>query len=164
MYTIYHIPGIKIGCTKDLKTRSRANRKKYGKDINIETLFEYEENLISVNEIGNIEWEFADHYGYKREAHYSNLVNGINLGNKHSDEQKAKWTEDRKGNTYGFQKGATSIFKDKEHTQESNIQNRNTQNERFPTRTCPYCNKTGKGTAMNRWHGDNCKMKDTNVN
>lgn len=26
-------------------------------------------------------------------------------------------------------------------------------------RTCPYCNKIGKGTVMKRWHFDNCKER-----
>lgn len=28
-----------------------------------------------------------------------------------------------------------------------------------PIVTCPYCGKEGKGSAMNRWHFDNCKHK-----
>lgn len=32
----------------------------------------------------------------------------------------------------------------------------NSQTERI----CPYCNKTGKGPGMLRWHFDNCKFKE----
>lgn len=30
--------------------------------------------------------------------------------------------------------------------------------------TCPHCMKTGKSSAMFRWHFDNCKEKSTNLN
>ena len=31
--------------------------------------------------------------------------------------------------------------------------------QNHPTHECPYCGKIGKGTAMFKWHFDNCKKK-----
>ena len=38
MYYIYHIPGIKVGCTENFSRRCLENRSKYGTDITIELL------------------------------------------------------------------------------------------------------------------------------
>ena len=38
MYYIYHIPGEKVGCTKNWKIRTWSNKRQYGKDIEMEVL------------------------------------------------------------------------------------------------------------------------------
>ena len=69
-YYIYHIPGIKIGATKNLKSRLRYNFRKYQiEPIVIETIEGPDiEEFWQV--VGDREWELADLYGYDRGDHY----------------------------------------------------------------------------------------------
>ena len=87
-YYIYHIPGVKIGATKDLKKRSKYNFDQYGVEpIVIETMEGLDiEEFWQV--VGDREWELADDYGYPRGEHYltiriksnhNNRVNGFSL-------------------------------------------------------------------------------------
>lgn len=65
-YTIYHIPGVKVGCTTGFEKR----RAQYPKD----TVFEILETWpLSVGDqfAGDCEWWYADLYGYKRGRHYA---------------------------------------------------------------------------------------------
>ena len=69
-YYIYHIPGIKIGCTKNLESRNQQNFKKYQiEPILIETMEGPDiEEYWQV--VGDREWELAEQYGYPRDTHY----------------------------------------------------------------------------------------------
>ena len=61
-----------------------------------------------------------------------------------SDEAKAKMSAAQKGNTNG------SGNKGKKHSKK----------RIGAVRTCPYCEKTGVGSNMSRYHFDNCKFKE----
>jgi hypothetical protein len=77
-FTIYHIPGLKVGCTSNFKKRQKA----YPEG----TIFEVIEVLEGISEeaAGNREWEWADHYGYQRGGFYAN-----HWGNHITDEMKS---------------------------------------------------------------------------
>jgi hypothetical protein len=45
MYTIYHVLGIKVGCTTNLEKRTSQNKEKYGDSIKIEILETLEDSL-----------------------------------------------------------------------------------------------------------------------
>jgi hypothetical protein len=63
-HTIYHIPGVKVGCTVDFKTRQTQ----YEKD----TVFEVLEVIECTDQVaGDREWEWADKLGYERGLHYA---------------------------------------------------------------------------------------------
>jgi len=67
LLTIYHIPGIKYGCTNNIKRRSRENRDKYGKDIVIEVV---KQELMTLTEAADIERELNKQAGYKPWSRY----------------------------------------------------------------------------------------------
>src|SRR4051812_35794160 len=70
-YTIYHIYGFKVGCTKNLARRITEYRSFGYQPFEIEIL----EVLQDVTEdyAGNVEWKWADHFGYFRGSHYAEL-------------------------------------------------------------------------------------------
>lgn len=67
VYTIYHLPGRKVGCTCNPGRRFKEYRLQ-GYTGPIEIL---ERLHCSVTEAGNREWEFADKFGYRRGWHYT---------------------------------------------------------------------------------------------
>jgi len=70
-FTIYHIPGYKVGATADYRRRSQANFRKYGVEPYI---IEEHTGLPNTPEtwqiVGDLEWEYADEFGYDRGEHY----------------------------------------------------------------------------------------------
>ena len=75
MYYIYHIPGIKIGCTIDLQHRKAYNKRKHGRNIEFFVLETIEgpdtEEMWQV--VGDREFTLADEYGYQRGRHYKDI-------------------------------------------------------------------------------------------
>jgi len=66
VYTLYHIPGRKVGCTIDFERR----KKQYDEG----TVFEIIDTLpISDGDklAGDLEWFYAELYGYKKGPHYT---------------------------------------------------------------------------------------------
>lgn len=70
-HIIYHIPGRKVGCTKNLSKRRRW----YPKGLYIEVLEELHDK--TDQEAGDIEWAWADMFGYRREAHYALVLRNL---------------------------------------------------------------------------------------
>lgn len=70
-YTIYHIPGVKVGCTIDFRRR-KVEYARYHPEMLLDTIeiLEILDN-VSAREAGDREWELADMYGYDRGSHYS---------------------------------------------------------------------------------------------
>jgi hypothetical protein len=110
------------------------------------------------------------------------------LGRKHSDETRkkmsevhkgqpgAKWTDEAKQKLSEKRIGDKNPFYGRKHTDETRkiITEKNIGREGYWTgksfskehiaklkidRTCPHCGVKGSGSAMNRWHMDNCKFK-----
>jgi hypothetical protein len=73
IYTIYHVPNIKVGATDNLKTRMARYKSRY-KEVEIEILlkmrFEQVPEYARWYIVGTYEWIFADMYGYPRGFHY----------------------------------------------------------------------------------------------
>jgi hypothetical protein len=67
-YTIYHIPGVKVGCTCNFGLR----RAKYNDDTVFEILDQIPDEL-GPEFAGDVEWFHADWFGYERGLHYSNV-------------------------------------------------------------------------------------------
>lgn len=81
IYYIYHVPGNKIGATKDYEKRREYNFNNYSiEPIIIETM-EGEDTPEFWQIVGDREWELADQYGYERGTHYkvmrSRALNGF---------------------------------------------------------------------------------------
>jgi hypothetical protein len=66
-FYIYHLPGKKVGCTSNPAQRFATYRAQgwTGKIIILEEL------NCGPTEAGDREWQWADHFGYKRGWHYS---------------------------------------------------------------------------------------------
>ena len=106
-------------------------------------------------------------------------------GWKHSEETKQKISEQNKNGICGMKgknhseetkikmsKSAMGIIPDestREKMRYAKLNNptkywlgksRKGMKQNHPTYECPYCGKVGKGTAMFKWHFDNCKKKN----
>lgn len=71
-HIIYHIPGRKVGCTKDFVRRKMMYKERDGFLPEFEILEELQDK--TDQEAGDIEWAWADRLGYPRGIHY---VNGL---------------------------------------------------------------------------------------
>jgi CRISPR/Cas system-associated protein Cas10 (large subunit of type III CRISPR-Cas system) len=109
-------------------------------------------------------------------------------GRKHSEASRQKMSASQKGhpgNVWSAEAkqklaekhtGEKNPFYGRKHTEETRkiITEKNIGREGYWTgkkfsddhlaklkinRTCPHCNKSGSGSAMNRYHMDNCKFK-----
>src|ERR1700676_1397935 len=65
IHTIYHVLGCKVGCTSDFGRRITE----YPQGTEFEILQELHDK--TDKQAGDIEWEWADSFGYKRGQHYS---------------------------------------------------------------------------------------------
>lgn len=162
-YKIYHIEGVKIGCSINPQKRV----KKQGYD-NFTILEEYNDiNIASQREI-----ELQKKYGYTLDCTpYNNTVcaptiEGVKKGGESNNLKK--WQLDnpeeyKKNQLIGAIKGGITMGKiqgekNKESGHISNLGKRMSDyNNRL--QKCPYCNIETRGAAYVRWHGENCRHK-----
>jgi len=69
-FTIYHVPGHKVGATGNWPRRSKTNFKKYGVEPHIIEQLELSDTLENWQIVGDLEFEYADDLGYDRGLHY----------------------------------------------------------------------------------------------
>ena len=131
MYYIYEIPGIKIGCTINVKNRQRQQDDK-GEMIILE---QHEDIMIASQRELELQkekgykvdsrpyWKFAGDVEQKKEAA---RLGGLAVKNRNI------WSPIRIART----KEAAKI-----------------------KITCPHCGKVGSQVAMPRWHFDHCREK-----
>ena len=109
VYTIYHIPGIKVGATSNWEERCRANKRTHGKDIAIEVL-QITTSLDMADEMENVysrELGYGEIPVHKRfKVRYSIGKSFIGSGNpmynkKHTKESKDKMSASIKGTQVG---------------------------------------------------------------
>ena len=104
----------------------------------------------------------------------------------HSDEQKLKWAEDRRGTNAGednpmYGKKVTDFMSDEEIQAWKNNISKSTKGKPKSAEhkarlkeasrnrkdlvelTCVHCGKIGKGPTMYRYHFDNCKLKNSDL-
>ena len=75
-HIIYYIPGRKVGCTKNLKRRMKIYKQVDGvAPLNIEILEELHDK--TDQEAGDIEWLWADRFGYRRGKHYAESMKAV---------------------------------------------------------------------------------------
>lgn len=67
VHTIYHIPGVKVGCTANFDRR----RTEYAAGTVIEVIEQLHDK--TDREAGDIEWDWADKFGYPRGHHYGSF-------------------------------------------------------------------------------------------
>lgn len=160
MYYIYHIEGVKIGCSKNPKRR--VNQQGYTKYIILET----HSNI----EIASERERFLQkEYGYKLDntlykqtissptkeglikgGKIAGKINGLKLKNSGQLNKIAKLG--------GLKQGPIQAKINKENGHMSKLGKHMTiYNNRI--QICPYCGKESKGIGYSRWHGENCKFK-----
>lgn len=80
--TIYHLVGIKVGCTNNIKSRTARNRRTYGRDIRVEILEEFSG---TISECADLESEWSVRLGYgeiRPDQRYDSESNKYMLGLK----------------------------------------------------------------------------------
>jgi len=97
----------------------------------------------------------------KKLSEYAKLgITGMK-GKTHSSETKIKMSEAKIG--------IIASDETKQKQRESKLKNptkywlgkcRKGMKQNHPTHQCPHCGKIGKGTAMFKWHFDNCRKKN----
>lgn len=164
MIIIYHIPGRKVGCTKNIRSRIAKYRNKEGVDPEYEVLEELHD--ITDQEAGDREWAWADKLGYKRGIHYSVSVKRSHAGGRRSveivlPEQYKEWAQ--KGGLSGGQKGGftrkeTTTFEQRQEWGRigGSISGKIVFNIRDK---CPHCGLESQRATLYRWHFDNCPKK-----
>ena len=176
MYYIYHIPGVKIGCSKE--PEKRIADQGY---TDYEILEQHDDPQIA----GDRERELQKEYGYPVDhSHYAaSLANRSAMGKAAGRKAKesGQFIEFARagGEAYGPIQGRKNVesghlasitpksgsleAKRRNELRQKLMKERGTHNSQ-KEHTCPHCNKIGKGNMMFRWHFDNCKKRDLNVN
>ena len=142
MFYLYHIKGIKWGCTKNLEQRL----KKQGYTLSNVSDIVLCENL---DEAAKLELELNKKYSYKKQltdyryntsekASKAGMIGGKTQGQVNK----------KSGHIYNLGKNGDKIKKAIGGVNQS-------QN----VHTCPHCNKIGKSNAMFLHHFHNCKLK-----
>lgn len=138
-YKIYHIPGVKIGCTT-LTIEKRAEQQGY---TDVELL----ETHTDIDIASNREKELQKQYNYKvdRMPYWASIENRPKWKIEHSS--KGGKTNVKTGKVSDMGKIGGKIGGPIAFSIE---------------RTCEYCNKTMKGQIFFRFHGERCKQKQLN--
>jgi hypothetical protein len=142
MYYIYHIPGIKIGCSINPKIRVKAQKYDY---------FEILEQHSDINVAAIREIELQKQYGYHIDKG-SNVYSvkfftkmGKIGGSKNTPaQQKARAENRKKSKTRLNSKIQSELAKKAFKAQNVEL-------------ICPHCSKVGIGRVMYRHHFDRCK-------
>lgn len=134
-FTLYHVVGIKVGCSKEYDARCLQNRMTYGFDVEIVILEEFfgDEKGATLRE----EY-WAKSFGYKVGNGYRNAIEARRIAGKNSV-QSPHHASQREECRQAFLAAGTKA---------SNV-----------PLTCPHCGKTGQATAMFRWHFARCRKK-----
>jgi hypothetical protein len=159
IYTIYEVPGVKIGATINWKTRSKWNFNKY----NIEPVIV--ETLEGPNEpefwqvVGDREWELADTRGYIRGAHYIDIRR---KGSKYNFTNESRLAFNTETARHARSKWAfTDEIKDK--IRKTN-KARGAVGASIVMRICMHCGAENNALNNGKYHGDKCKHKKTLTN
>ena len=162
MYYIYHIPNVKIGCSKN--PERRVKQQGYTEFIILETHTDIQ--IASEREIS-----LQKEYGLKvdktlyKQTISSPTLEGIKKGGQNGFK---KWMEDNPELFKEKQKEAAKLGGKKQGPIQGNINKENGHmsslgkhmteyNNRI--QICPYCNKESRGVGYLRWHGEKCKFK-----
>lgn len=164
-HVIYHIPGIKVGCTTDLDYRKYTANQDGKGDIYKEAVV-IEELNCSDQEAGDREWYWADHYGYKRGPHYSDMMKGhlTQKNNKlglHDPSIRRMGTEASRVAGEGLWNPENRHVITPEAARLGLEARRSRGTDVFKIVTCPHCGTEGNSTIMARWHFDRCKNAPT---
>lgn len=161
-FTIYHIPGRKVGCTKNLVGREILENKLNGHDNYLLSAEVLEIVEGTPQQAGDREWYWADLLGYSRGCHYTVSMIGLKSVNEvHSKNRSGPYSKDARERAVRTLRltnkglGNPQVHKDRVASQRVRKYGVFTEDRV----SCPHCNKSGQPMAMKRWHFDNCKDK-----
>ena len=144
MYYIYHIKGIKIGCTKHPKRRVKEQ------GYSEYSILECNKDIMIISKR---ELQLQKEYGYKTDATpYYNTIKAPNT------ESSKKWAK-KLGSIQG-KINVESGHLDKVRNPSAAGKAASIKNNHITKQTyiCPHCNKIGKSGAMKQWHFDRCRF------
>jgi uncharacterized Zn-finger protein len=185
VYTIYHVVGVKVGCTNQ-SVEDRCRQQGLWEGYTVEIL-----EVIPIESgdrfAGDREWYWADHYRYDRGAHYMyNWNNKVSLeerseiGKRSFEKAITKGTHVTQLGLTGTQTGVAqkaSAASSLHHSKSLDNKLKDGKTGRagafsqlakgkhvtqlgktgfHQTVKCPYCPAQGGGGPMARWHFDNC--------
>ncbi len=138
IFTVYHVDGVKFGCTKNFSKRERENKRRYGEDIKmfICESFTDIEKATKFEDAKNIE------YGYKRDSRpYSDVkdMHKTRVYRPLEEEQKEKIRKSMLGKNKG------------ERSSEVKMKIGLATMSR-PLYKCPHCDKMCKGRGNLKQH------------
>lgn len=139
MYYLYHIKGLKWGCTKNLEKRLRKQGYSISDCSNVIT-------VSNIDKAAEMEKQLNLEYGYKNQhqSYINACKKSILGGNKTSSIGKMSEIGKIYGGKYAIESGQLKEIR--------NLQN-------YSKIECPHCKSIGQARAMKRWHFDNCKKK-----
>lgn len=144
-YYIYHIPGVKIGCSKNPKLRVKRQGYNDYKILEIHTC---------VDMVTQREKELQEKYGYAVDrADYKQTLEFGKKGQSKGGAAGSKSQIKNKIGMYGYSK---------EERYKINLKGASIGGAKQSQviRECPHCGKVGKGNAMFAYHFDRCKLKN----
>lgn len=148
-YTVYHIPGIKVGCTADFEKRMKDQG-----FTNWEILWQQEGDYEFGWVAGDKEIELQTEYGYKRDnKHYQLSRECRKIGGKIGGKSKSKVKIDALLNNR-VTWATTHKYRDKETVLYNAKHNGGTNKHR----DCQYCGRTINLMNIGR-HENICKIK-----
>lgn len=155
-YFIYHIPGIKIGCTKQVEIRVKEQGY---------TQYELLETHTDIVKASEREIELQKEYGYKVDniPYYITLkapnLNGCIKGGK----TQGRINAENGHSANQFRKIASIGGKaaHQKHKQLYSEMGKELGKKVSQIKVeCPHCGKVGQRAAMGNWHFDKCKLKN----
>lgn len=151
-HTIYHIPGKKVGATKDFERR----KSEYPVGTEFEILMDDLDGL-TPKQVGDWEWWWADYLGYERGRYYGSIINS---GSKPGVPKPPRTPE----HCAAISKVKTGVSRGKMRDEWKTAIALAHIGLKHNKVTCPHCGKIGGNNIMPRYHFDKCKMAFEKVN
>ena len=151
MYYLYHIKGIKWGCSKNLSKRLKSQ------GYSLTDAYEIIEED-DLDKAADMEKEFniRDGYHWRDDQDYRVILNA----GKHAYKNKERvWN----GRLFTKQESSLGAYiAGKYPTEKAREARRTNMNKLNEYKTCPHCNIYARGLGYNRYHGDKCKLNPIN--
>jgi hypothetical protein len=182
-YTIYHLHGIKVGCTKRYEARIKENIAKFGPDIIHEVL---EIVVGGPKDAGNAERFHAKRFGYKRGYDYEYTISAVKNSRaspKRSSQNPTHQTKFMNAAWTALEAPSECPYCGKQRklcgliswhfercklnpnrvSRKPNLNSFGNAKRNKIVRTCPHCGLTGRGPNMISYHFDKCKLKPADI-
>ena len=152
MYYIYHIPGVKIGCTDNVEERMKSQKV---------SIYEVLEEHLDIYIASNREIELQKQYGYPVDKRkYYEVLSMCTYKARSKGGKKAGVTHIKSGHISTLGKNSV-LLKTGWMAHDKKVLGGKIGGAISGSieRVCQYCNKKGKGANHFRYHGDRCKAK-----